>query len=36
VRQLHYSTKNEKSLDLVLFLNGIPIFTAEFKNPLNG
>ena len=36
VRQLHYSRKNEKSLDLVLFLNGIPIFTAELKNPLNG
>ncbi len=35
VRQLRYSTKNEKSLDLVLFLNGIPIFTAELKNPLN-
>jgi type I restriction enzyme R subunit len=35
VRQGHYSTKNEKSLDLVLFLNGIPIFTAELKNPLN-
>lgn len=36
VRQLRYSTKNENSLDLVLFLNGIPIFTAELKNPLNG
>ncbi len=36
VRQLHYSKKNEKSLDLVLFLNGIPIFTAELKNPLTG
>jgi type I restriction enzyme R subunit len=36
VRQLRYSTKNEKSLDLLLFLNGIPIFTAELKNPLNG
>jgi type I restriction enzyme R subunit len=35
VRQVHYSTKSEKSLDLVLFLNGIPIFTAELKNPLN-
>ncbi len=35
VRQLRYSEKNEKSLDLVLFLNGIPIFTAELKNPLN-
>ncbi len=37
VRQLRYSTKDEtKSLDLVLFLNGIPIFTAELKNPLTG
>jgi len=36
VRQLHFSQKNEKSLDLALFLNGIPIFTAELKNPLTG
>ncbi len=36
VRQLRYSTTNENSLDLVLFLNGIPIFTAELKNPLTG
>ncbi len=36
VRQLRYSTKTEQSLDLVLFLNGIPFFTAELKNPLNG
>lgn len=36
VRQLRYSTKNENSLDLALFLNGIPIFTAELKNPLTG
>lgn len=35
VRQVRYSTKNENCLDLVLFLNGIPIFTAELKNPLN-
>jgi type I restriction enzyme R subunit len=35
-RQLRYSSKNENCLDLVLFLNGIPIFTAEVKNPLNG
>ena len=35
-RQLHYSEKNNKSLDLALFLNGIPIFTAELKNPLTG
>ena len=36
IRQLHYSERNENSLDLALFLNGIPIFTAELKNPLNG
>lgn len=36
VRQLHYSEKGEQSLDLAIFLNGIPIFTAELKNPLNG
>lgn len=36
VRQVRYSSRNENSLDLVLFLNGIPIFTAELKNPLTG
>ncbi|MEK7137023.1 MAG: type I restriction endonuclease, partial [Patescibacteria group bacterium] len=36
VRQLHYSRKTESSLDLALFLNGLPIFTAELKNPLTG
>ncbi len=36
VRQLRFSEKGEESLDLALFLNGIPIFTAELKNPLNG
>ena len=35
VRQVCYSQKNENCLDLVLFLNGIPIFTAELKNLLN-
>ena len=35
-RQVRYSTRNEKSLDMVLFVNGIPIFTAELKNPLTG
>ncbi len=35
-RQLHYSTKNENSLDLVLSLNGLPIVTSELKNPLSG
>lgn len=35
VRQLKYSEKNENSLDLCLFLNGLPIFTGELKNPFN-
>ena len=36
VRQVRYCTRNENSLDLVLFLNGIPVFTVELKNPLTG
>lgn len=36
VRQLHYSSKNENSIDMVLFLNGIPIITMELKNQLTG
>ncbi|RLB68896.1 MAG: hypothetical protein DRH03_09215, partial [Deltaproteobacteria bacterium] len=35
-RQLHYSRSNDNSLVLGLFLNGLPIFTAELKNPPNG
>ena len=35
-RQVRYSTGNENSLDLALFLNGLPIFTVELKNPLTG
>ncbi|XZE55772.1 type I restriction endonuclease subunit R [Planctomycetaceae bacterium SH139] len=35
-RQLFYSTSNNKSLDLVLLLNGLPLVTAELKNPLSG
>lgn len=36
IRQLYYSESTEQSVDLGLFLNGIPLFTAELKNPLNG
>jgi type I restriction enzyme R subunit len=36
VRQVHYSEKNDSSLDVGLFINGLPIFTAELKNPLTG
>jgi type I restriction enzyme R subunit len=35
-RQLYYSETNSNSLDLVLFLNGLPIATAELKNPMSG
>lgn len=35
-RQLYYSEAHAKSLDVVLFLNGLPIATAELKNPLSG
>lgn len=31
VRQVHYSTHNQNSIDLVLFLNGIPVATVELK-----
>ncbi|MHB8276452.1 MAG: type I restriction endonuclease subunit R [Candidatus Humimicrobiaceae bacterium] len=36
IRQLKFSTRNVKSLDMVIFLNGIPIITAELKNSLTG
>lgn len=36
VRQLRYSTKNENSVDTVLFVNGIPVVTLELKNQLTG
>lgn len=35
-RQLHFSSRSEKSLDVTLSLNGIPIATVELKNPLTG
>lgn len=34
IRQLHYSVHNENSIDLVLFVNGIPVATAELKTDL--
>jgi type I restriction enzyme R subunit len=36
VRQLKYSSKSESSIDMVIFLNGIPIITMELKNSLTG
>ena len=36
VRQVYYSTKNENSIDMVLFVNGIPLVTLELKNQFTG
>lgn len=33
-RQVYYSTKNRNSLDMVVFINGLPIITFELKNEL--
>jgi type I restriction enzyme R subunit len=35
-RQLYYSNNNRNSLDMVLFLNGLPIITMELKNHYTG
>ena len=36
VRQWHYSADNNKSVDMVLALNGIPVFALELKNQYTG
>ncbi len=36
IRQVHYSNKNEYSVDLVISLNGLPIATLELKNHFTG
>ena len=35
-RQLKYDPACENSIDLVLGLNGLPVVTAELKNPMSG
>lgn len=35
-RQLYYSNSNKNSLDMVVFLNGLPLITFELKNPWTG
>lgn len=35
-RQLHYSPNNENSIDIVLFLNGIPVVSMELKCQFTG
>lgn len=34
IRQVYYSTKNKNSLDMVVFINGLPVITFELKNEL--
>ena len=36
IRQLKYSQRNEKLVDMGLFLNGLPFATMELKNTLTG
>lgn len=36
MRQVKYSVRNENSIDMVLFLNGLPLLTVELKNQLSG
>ena len=35
-RQLHYSLQNENSIDMVLFINGIPVVSMELKCQFTG
>ncbi|MGG2093976.1 type I restriction endonuclease [Bacillus sp. S13(2024)] len=35
-RQVYYSDKHNNSLDMVLFLNGLPLIVMELKNPFTG
>jgi type I restriction enzyme, R subunit len=35
-RQLAYESGSNKTVDLALFVNGLPVATAELKNPLTG
>jgi len=35
-RQVYFSSKNKKSVDVVLSLNGIPLATIELKNQFTG
>lgn len=35
-RQLYYSSDNKNSLDMVIFINGLPVITFELKNPWTG
>ena len=36
MRQVQFSQMTEQSVDMAVFVNGIPVFTAELKNELTG
>lgn len=36
VRQVHFSPTDDRSIDIVLFLNGIPLISMELKNQFTG
>lgn len=36
IRQVKFSKTTDQSIDMVIFINGIPIFTLELKNELTG
>ena len=36
IRQLYFSEKNNKSIDLAIFINGLPLITMELKDRLSG
>lgn len=35
-RQVHFSEKDERSIDMLLSVNGLPVATIELKNPFTG
>ncbi len=35
-RQVRFSTSNEQSIDVLIAVNGLPVLTAELKNPMTG
>ena len=36
IRQWHYSAENRNSVDMILAVNGIPVFAFELKNQFTG
>ena len=36
MRQVYFSPQNEKSIDIGIFINGLPVSTAELKNEMTG